>query len=282
MEYMTLNNGVKMPLLGFGTFQIDPIKTEECVLNAIASGYRLIDTAQGYFNEEGVGNAIKKCGVSRSDLFIVTKIWISNAGYENAKLSIEDSLKKLQTNYIDLCLIHHVFNDYYGTYRAMEDVYKEGKIRAIGVSNFSPDRFIDLANCVDIIPAINQVEFHAFFQQKELRPVLERYGTKMMGWAPLSQGKKCLFSNDTLLSIADKYKKTIPQIVLRFIVQNGIATIPKTIHIERLNENISIFDFNLSDDEIKKIETLDVGHSMFIDFCNPKVAEMFTSNQKRR
>lgn len=280
MEYIKLSNGVEMPMLGYGTFQIDPKETEKCVAEAIEVGYRSIDTAQGYFNEEGVGNAISKCGVSREDLFLTTKIWISNAGYEKAKASIEESLRKLKTDYIDLVLIHQAFNDYYGSYRAMEEAYKAGKIRAIGVSNFLPDRFIDLAGFVDVAPMVNQLEVHAFFQQKEEKKIMEKYGTKLMAWSPLAQGKNGLFTNEVLSAIGKKYGKSAAQVNLRFLIQSGVTVIPKSTHRERMEENLALFDFTLTPEEMAQIEALDSGKSLFIDFRAPEVADMFVSAGK--
>lgn len=280
MEYAVLNNGVKIPVLGYGVFQIPAGDTERCVLDAISVGYRSIDTAQGYFNEEGVGEAVRKCGVSREELFLTTKIWISNGGYEKAKASIDESLKKLKTDYVDLMLIHQPFNDYYGSYRAMEEAYKAGKIRAIGVSNFMPDRFIDIAGFVDVAPAVNQLEVHVFQQQKIARGILKEHGTQLMAWSPLAQGKNNLFENETLVEIGKKYKKTAAQVNLRFLIQSGVVVIPKSTHKERMEENFALFDFNLTGDEMKRLETLDLGHSQFIDHYAPEVAKMFVDAGK--
>lgn len=280
MEYVTLNNGVKMPMLGYGVFQIGAEDTERCVLDAISVGYRSIDTAQGYFNEEGVGEAISKCGVPRDELFLTTKIWISNAGYEKAKASIDESLRKLKTDYVDLMLIHQPFNDYYGAYRAMEEAYKAGKIRAIGVSNFMPDRFIDIAGFVEVAPAVNQLEVHAFQQQKIAREILNKYNTQIMAWSPLAQGKNNLFTNETLTKIGEKYGKTAAQVNLRFLIQSGVVVIPKSTHKERMEENFNLFDFNLTQDEMRELEALDLGRSQFIDHYAPDVAEMFVNAGK--
>ena len=280
MDHLLLNNGVKMPMLGYGTFQIDPVKTEECVSHAIAAGYRMFDTAQGYFNEKGVGDAIHKSGIPREEFFLITKIWISNGGYEKARASIDESLRQLRTDHTDLCLIHQAFNDYYGTYRAMEEAYHAGKIRAIGVSNFSVDRFIDLANFVEVIPAVNQMEVHVFCQQKQLRKVLNKYGTRLMAWSPLAQGRKELLENRQLSMIGKQYGKTAAQVALRFLLQSGIATIPKTIHQERMEENLAVFDFALSPMEMEQLKTFDRKKSMFIDFCAPEVVEMFANAGK--
>lgn len=280
MEYAVLNNGVKIPVLGYGVFQIPAGDTERCVLDAISVGYRSIDTAQGYFNEEGVGEAVRKCGVSREELFLTTKIWISNGGYEKAKASIDESLRKLKTDYVDLMLIHQPFNDYYGSYRAMEEAYKAGKIRAIGVSNFMPDRFIDIAEFVEVAPAVNQLEVHVFQQQKIARGILKEHGTQLMAWSPLAQGKNNLFANETLVEIGKKYEKTAAQVNLRFLIQSGVVVIPKSTHKERMEENFTLFDFSLTDDEMKKLEMLDLGHSQFVDHYAPEVAKMFVDAGK--
>lgn len=280
MNYITLGNGIKMPMLGCGTYQIEPKETETAVLTAISKGYRLIDTSQGYFNEESVGNAILKCGVPRDQLFISDKIWISNGGYDRAKDSIDESLIKLKTDYVDLMLIHQPFHDYYGIYRAMEDAYRAGKIRAIGVSNFMPDRFIDIANFVDIAPVVNQLEFHALCQQKTIRPILGKYGTCLMGWAPLAEAKERLMNNKVLKSLADQHGVTVAQVALRFTVQSGIPSIPKSVHHERLEENMKVLDFKLSEKEMKEIQDLDAGKSVFLDHYAPEVAEMFVSAGK--
>ena len=280
MEYTVLSNGVKIPMLGYGVFQIGMEDTERCVLDAISVGYRSIDTAQGYFNEEGVGAAISKCGVPRDELFLTTKIWISNGGYEKAKASIEESLRKLKTDYIDLMLIHQPFNDYYGSYRAMEEAYKAGKIRGIGVSNFMPDRFIDIAGFVEIIPMVNQLEVHAFQQQKIAKEILKKHGTQLMAWSPLAQGKNNLFTNEMLTQIGEKYGKTAAQVNLRFLIQSGVVVIPKSTHRERMEENFNLFDFSLTVEEMREIEALDLGHSQFIDHYAPDVAEMFVNAGK--
>lgn len=280
MEYTTLNNGVKMPMLGYGVFQIGVEETERCVLDAISVGYRSIDTAQGYFNEEGVGEAISKCGVPRDELFLTTKIWISNGGYEKAKASIDESLRKLKTDYVDLMLIHQPFNDYYGSYRAMEEAYKAGKIRAIGVSNFMPDRFIDIAGFAEITPAVNQLEVHAFYQQKVAKDILKKYGTQIMAWSPLAQGKNNLFTNETLTKIGEKYGKTAAQVNLRFLIQSGVVVIPKSTHKNRMEENFNLFDFSLTGEEMQKLTALDLDKSQFIDFYAPDVAEMFVNAGK--
>ena len=277
MDYVTLNNGVKMSQLGYGVYQTPPEETERCVLAAIKNEYRSIDTAQAYGNEEGVGQAIVKCGLPREELFITTKIWISNAGYEKAKASIEESLKKLKTDYVDLLLIHQPFGDYYGTYRAMEEAYKAGKTRAIGVSNFYPDRYIDIAHFAEVIPAVNQVETHVFQQQKVAREYLAKYHTQIMSWGPFAEGKNDFFNTPALKEIGAKYGKSVAQVALRFLLQNGVVVIPKSTHEERMQENFNVFDFVLTDEEMKQIETLDTGKSLFFSHYSPETVEWFMS-----
>lgn len=280
MEYVTLNNGVKMPILGYGVYQVDSAECERCVLDAIEVGYRSIDTAQAYGNEEGVGSAIKKCGIPREELFITTKVWITNAGYEKAKASIEESLRKLQSDYIDLLLIHQPFNDYYGTYRAMEEAYRAGKVRAIGVSNFYPDRFIDISTFSEIKPAVNQVETHVFQQQKTAREVMERHGAQIMSWGPFAEGKNDYFQNPTLKGIGEKYGKSVAQTALRFLIQSGVVVIPKSVRKERMAENFAVFDFALSDGEMEQIAALDTGESLFFSHYDPQTVEWFMSIAK--
>ncbi|MDE6369480.1 MAG: aldo/keto reductase, partial [Muribaculaceae bacterium] len=246
------------PILGYGVYQVDPKECERCVLDAISSGYRLIDTAQAYNNEEGVGAAIAKCGVPREELFLVTKVWISNAGYEKAKASIDESLRKLGTDYIDLLLIHQPFGDYYGTYRAMEDAYKADNIRAIGVSNFYPDRLIDIASFVEIPPMVNQVETHVFNQQIEADKIMKKYGCQIMSWGPFAEGRNDFFTNPVLKTIGEKYGKSVAQVALRYLIQRGVIVIPKSTHKERMEQNIDVFDFALSADDMKAIAALDM------------------------
>ncbi|MCD8054854.1 MAG: aldo/keto reductase [Lachnospiraceae bacterium] len=277
MNDITLNNGVKMPQLGYGVYQTPPEETERCVLDAISVGYRSIDTAQAYNNEEGVGSAIQKCGLPREELFITTKIWISNAGYEKAKTSITDSLKKLKTDYIDLLLIHQPFNDYYGTYRAMEEAYKEGKVRAIGVSNFYPDRFIDIANFCEVVPAVNQVETHLFQQQKTAKSVMQKYGTQIESWGPFAEGRNDYFNNPALNAVAARYGKTPAQTALRFLLQSGVVVIPKSTHRERMEENFNVFDFELDTEDMEKLEALDTARSLFFSHYDPQTVEWFMS-----
>lgn len=275
MEYVTLNNGVKMPKVGFGVFQIKD--KEECVrvvLDAIESGYRLIDTAQSYGNEEAVGEALQKTSVPREELFITTKVWISNYGYEKAKASVEESLKKMQLDYLDLVLLHQPFNDYYGAYRALTDLYKEGKIKAIGVSNFYPDRLVDLAIFNEVKPAINQVEVNPFHQQIEAQSFNEKYGVQMEAWAPFAEGKNGMFTNETLVNIGKKYHKSVGQVILRWLVQRGIVPLAKTVRKERMLENIDIFDFELSYEDMEIIESMDKKQSSFFSHYNPATVEM--------
>ena len=277
MEYVKLNNGVKMPILGYGVYQTPPEETERCVLEALETGYRSIDTAQAYYNEEGVGNALAKCGIQREEIFITTKVWISNAGYEKAKESIEESLRKLQTDYVDLLLIHQPFGDYYGTYRAMEEAYKEGKARALGVSNFYPDRYLDLFHFAEIKPAVNQVETHVFQQQKTARKYMEKYGTQVMSWGPFAEGKNDYFQNPVLKEIGDKHGKSVAQTALRFLIQNGVIVIPKSVHKSRMEENFNVFDFTMTEEEMKRIEALDTGESLFFSHYDPETVEWFMS-----
>lgn len=277
MDYVTLNNGIKMPQLGYGVYQTPPEDTERCVLEAIEVGYRSIDTAQAYGNEEGVGNAIQKCGLPREDLFITTKIWISNAGYEKAKASITESLHKLQTDYIDLLLIHQPFGDYYGTYRAMEEAYRADKVRAIGVSNFYPDRYLDLAHFAEIKPAVNQVETHVFQQQKIAKEYLKKNGTQIMSWGPFAEGKNDYFNNPVLKAVAAAHGKSAAQVALRFLLQSDVVLIPKSVHKERMEENFNVFDFALTDEEMARIEALDTGKSLFFSHYDPQTVEWFMS-----
>ena len=278
MQIIKLNNGIEMPILGFGVYQIpDNNECERVVGEALEVGYRLIDTAQAYFNEEAVGNAIKKSGIDRKDIFLVTKIWVSNGGYEKAKASIDESLRKLQTDYLDLILIHQPFNDYYGTYRAMEEAYKNGKVRAIGVSNFYPDRFVDLSHFVEIQPMINQVETHVFQQQKAAKEIMKKYNTQIMSWGPFAEGKNNYFQNETLKEIGAKYGKSVAQIALRFLTQEGVIVIPKSTHKNRMEENFNIFDFELSSDDLDKIRALDTGKSLFCDHYSPEFVEFIAN-----
>ncbi len=276
MEFVTLNNGVKMPKLGYGVYQVDPAECERCVLDAISVGYRSIDTAQAYNNEEGVGAAIAKCGVPREELFITTKVWISNAGYEKAKASIDESLRKLGTSYIDLLLIHQPFNDYYGTYRAMEEAYKAGKVRAIGVSNFYPDRLIDLCQFVEVKPAMNQVETHVFQQQAKAHEIMVKYGVQHQSWGPFAEGRNNFFNTPVLNEIGKKYGKSSAQVALRFLLQSNVVVIPKSTHKERMIQNFQVFDFTLSGEDMDAIRKLDEGESLFFSHYDPATVEFLT------
>ena len=276
MEYVTLNNGVKMPVLGYGVYQVSSEECEHCVSDAVSVGYRSIDTAQAYGNEEAVGNAVHKCGVPREELFLTTKVWISNGGYEKAKDSLKGSLRKLQTEYIDLVLIHQPFNDYYGTYRAMEEAYKEGWIRAIGVSNFYPDRLIDLCNFVEVRPAVNQVETHVFQQQELAHQYMIKYGVQHESWGPFAEGKKDFFADPVLMEIGKKYDKSVAQTALRFLIQSGVVVIPKSTHKERMIQNMDVFDFVLNEEDMAAIRKLDTKESLFFSHYDPSTVEMLT------
>lgn len=273
MEKVKLSNGVEMPILGYGVYQVAPEQCERCVLDAIRIGYRMVDTAQAYRNEREVGNAVRKSGVPREELFIVTKVWISNSGYERAKASIDESLHKLQTEYVDLLLIHQPFNDYYGTWRAMQEAYRAGKARAIGVSNFYPDRLIDLAEFNEILPMVDQVETHVFNQQREPQRIMRQYGTQIMSWGPFAEGRNGFFANPTLQSIGTKYGKSVAQTALRYLIQRGVVVIPKSTHAERMKENFEVFDFALTDEDMAAIAALDQRESLFFSHYDPKTVE---------
>lgn len=275
MKTVKLNNGIEMPQMGYGVYQVSPYECERCVSDALQVGYRMIDTAQAYHNEEGVGNAIKKSGIARQEIFLVSKIWISNYGYEKAKASIDESLHNLQTDYLDLMLLHQPFCDRYGAYRALEEAYKAGKLRAIGVSNFYPDHFIDLASNMEIVPAVNQVETHVFDQQTEPQRIMEEFGTHIMSWAPLAEGRNGFFTNSLLSQIGAKYGKTVAQVALRWLIQRGVIIIPKSTHIERMQQNFDIFDFQLSPEDMASIATLDAGKSLFFDHHEAETTRMF-------
>lgn len=277
MKTVKLNNGVEMPAEGYGVYQVDPSECERCVSDALKVGYRMIDTAQAYHNEEGVGAAIRKSGIAREEIFLVSKVWISNYGYERAKTSIEESMRRLGTDYIDLMLLHQPFCDRYGAYRALEDAYREGKLRAIGVSNFYPDHFIDLSSNVDIVPAVNQVETHVFNQQIQAQKYMEEFGTRIMSWGPLAEGRNNFFTNPVLEGIGRKYGKSVAQVALRWLVQRGVIIIPKSTHVERMQQNLDIYDFVLSDDDMAAIAGLDTGKSLFFDHHDPETVKMFMS-----
>ena len=275
MKIIKLSNGVEMPQLGYGVYQVTPEECERCVSDALSVGYRMIDTAQAYANEEGVGNAVKQSGIARDEVFIVSKIWISNYGYEKAKTSIDESLRKLQMEYIDLMLLHQPFCDRYGAYRALEEAYREGKLRAIGVSNFYPDHLIDLASNVDVKPMVNQVETHVFDQQVEGQKYMDELDCRIMSWGPLAEGRNGFFTNELLGEIGKKYGKSIPQVALRWLLQRGVIIIPKSTHKERMAENLNIFDFELTADDMARIQTLDTGKSLFFDHHDAEVTKMF-------
>ena len=274
MEYVTLNNGIKMPVLGYGVYQVKGEECERCVLDAISVGYRAIDTAQSYGNEQEVGNAITKCGISREELFLTTKVWISNGGYEKAKASLHESLRKLQVEYIDLVLIHQPFNDYYGTYRAMEEAYKEGWLRAIGVSNFYPDRLVDLCSFAEVVPAVNQVETHVFCQQQGAHEYMVKYGVQHESWGPFAEGRKDFFTNPVLNDIGKKHGKSAAQTALRFLIQNDVVVIPKSTHKERMIQNIDVFDFALDEQDMAAIRELDEKEILFFSHYDPATVEM--------
>lgn len=272
-----------MPLISFGVYQIPKEDTKRCVLDAIKSGYRGIDTAQSYFNESEVGDAIVECGVPREELFITTKVWIDHYGYEECKVSVEESLKKLKTDYLDLCLLHQPFSDYYGAYRALEELYAEGKIKAIGFSNFYPDRLTDI--CMfdrKVIPAVNQVEVNPFNAQWFAQENMEKHGVKMEAWAPFGEGRNNLFTNETLVSIGKKYNKSSAQVVLRWLIQRGVIVACKSTHIERMQENINVFDFELTEEDMNSIKTLDTSNSLFFSHNDPNMVEWFDKIVKER
>lgn len=278
MEFVTLNNGIKMPLEGFGVFQVpDPAQCEQAVLDAIASGYRLIDTAAAYMNEKAVGAAIQKCGVPREELFITTKLWVQDAGYEEAKKALQTSMDNLGLDYIDLYLIHQPIGDYIGAYRAMEEAYQEGKVRAIGVCNFYPERLTDLCETVTVMPAVNQVELHPFFQQEKALEVMKEYGVRPEAWGPFAEGKHDIFNHPVLTSIGQKYGKTAAQVALRWNIQREVVVIPKSVHKERMEQNFDVWDFQLSDEDMKEIAGLDVGHSEIVDHSDPGFIKLLHS-----
>lgn len=281
MDTIRLNNGIEMPILGYGVFQVSPEDCERCVLDAINTGYRLIDTAQAYYNEEGVGNAVAKCGIPRDQLFLTTKVWITNAGEEKAAHSIEDSLRKLRTDYIDLLLIHQPFSDYPGTWRAMEKAVKDGKVRAIGLSNFYPDRFVDMAEYANIKPAVNQLKTNVFSQQWEAETEMDPYGTRIMAWGPLAQGSEDLQNNPILTALAEEYDKTVQQIALRYLVQRNIIAIPKSTRIERMKQNLDIFDFCLSEEDMEKFRPLDKPADFHWSHRDPELVKFLLNYDKQ-
>ena len=282
MDYVTLNNGVKMPQLGYGVYQVSKDECERCVLDALKVGYRHIDTAQSYFNEEEVGNAIEKSGVPRNEIFLTTKVWIEHYGYEQTKASVYESMQKLKVNYIDLVLLHQPFADYYGAWRALEDMYADGKIRAIGISDFYPDRMVDLASFSRIKPMVNQVETHPFNQQIEAQEWMKKYGVQIEAWAPFGEGRGGLFTNETIAKIAAKHNKTVAQVILRWELQRGIVVIPKSVHIERMEQNLDVFDFELSVEDMQIMASLDKKQSSFFSHTDPAMVEWFVKMVEER
>lgn len=273
METKILNNGVEMPVLGFGVYQVDEAICERCVSEALAAGYRSIDTAAAYMNERAVGRAVRRSGIPRGELFITTKLWVQDAGYESAKRAFAASLERLQLDYLDLYLIHQPFGDVYGAWRAMEELYREGKVRAIGVSNFQPDRLVDLILHNEVVPAVNQVETHPFCQQAEEAGIMARYGVQAEAWAPFAEGRNNLFGNEVLTDLAAKHRKSVAQVVLRWLIQRGIVVIPKSVHKERMAENIDVFDFTLPPEDMVRIAALDMKQSCFLSHRDPQTVE---------
>lgn len=282
MEYVTLSNGVKMPQLGYGVYQVDKEECERCVLDALKVGYRHIDTAQSYFNEEEVGNAIAKSGVPREQIFLTTKVWVEHYGYDETRKSVLESMRKLKTNYIDLVLLHQPFSDYYGAWRALEDLYAEGVIKAIGVSNFYPDRLVDICSFARIKPMVNQVETHPHNQQIEAHEWMKKYGVQHEAWAPFGEGRGGMFEEPLLVEIGKKYGKTAAQVILRWDMQRNVVAIPKSTHIERMEQNFDIFDFELSEEDMAKIATLDKKQSSFFSHYDPKMVEWFAQMVEQR
>mgnify|MGYP002674262006 FL=1 len=282
MQYVTLSNGVKMPKLGYGVYQVDKEECERCVLDALKVGYRHIDTAQSYFNEEEVGNAIAKSGIPREQIFLTTKVWVENYGYDETRKSVLESMRKLKTNYIDLVLLHQPFSDYYGAWRALEDLYAEGVIKAIGVSNFYPDRLVDICSFARIKPMVNQVETHPHNQQIEAHEWMKKYGVQHEAWAPFGEGRGGMFEEPLLVEIGKKYGKTAAQVILRWDMQRNIVAIPKSTHIERMEQNFDIFDFELSEEDMAKIATLDKKQSSFFSHYDPKMVEWFAQMVEQR
>lgn len=282
MEYVTLTNGVRMPQLGYGVYQVSKDECERCVLDALKVGYRHIDTAQSYFNEEEVGTAIAKSGILREEIFLTSQVWVEHYGYEQTKASVYESLRKLKTDYIDLMLLHQPFGDYYGAWRALEELYGEGKLRSIGISNFYPDRMVDLCSFSRIRPMVNQVETHPHNQQTEAQKWMQKYGVQIEAWAPFGEGRGGLFTDGTIAKIAAKYERTVAQIILRWELQRGIVVIPKSVHIERMIENFNVFDFALSDEEMAIMATLDKKQSSFFSHTDPNMVEWFVQMVEQR
>lgn len=282
MEYVTLYNGVKMPQLGYGVYQVTQDECERCVLDALEVGYRSLDTAQSYFNEEQVGSAIVKSGVPREEIFLTTKVWVEHYGYEQAKQSVLTSMERLQTSYLDLILLHQPFSDYYGAYRALEELYEAGKVRAIGVSNFYPDRLVDIASFAKIRPMVNQVETHPFNQQKLAKEYMDKYQVQIEAWAPFGEGRGGLFENPALAAIGKKYGKTTAQVMLRWHLQRGVVVIPKSTHKERMIENFDVFDFTLSEEDMNIINAMDKKESSFFSHYDPAMVEWFVRMVEER
>lgn len=282
MNYITLSNGVKMPQLGYGVYQVSKDECERCVLDALKVGYRSIDTAQSYFNEDEVGNAIAKSGIAREDIFLTTKVWIEHYGYESTKNSVLDSMKKLKTDYLDLCLLHQPFSDVYGAYRALDELYDESKIRAIGISNFYPDRMVDIASFARIKPMVNQIEIHPHNQQNFAKAWHKKYGIQLEAWAPFGEGRGGMFELPELKAIAEKHNKTVAQVILRWHLQRGTVVIPKSTHIERMEENFNVFDFALSDEDMAEIAYLDKKQSSFFSHTDPNMVEWFVKMVEER
>lgn len=275
MEYVTLSNGIKMPILGYGVYQVTKEECERCVSDALKAGYRSIDTAQAYYNEEEVGTAIAESGIPREEIFLTSKVWVDRYGYEKCRESVEESLKKLKTDYIDLMLLHQPFSDYYGAWRALEELYEEGKLRAIGISNFYPDRLVDIAAFARIRPMINQVEVHPYNQQVLAKEYMDKYGVQTEAWAPFGEGRGGLFEDGVLMEIGRKHGKTTAQVMLRWNIQRGVVVIPKSTHYERMAENFNVFDFTLDAEDMKKIGHLDKGQSSFFSHHDPSTVEWF-------
>lgn len=282
MNCVTLSNGVKMPQLGYGVYQVTKDECERCVSDALKIGYRLIDTAQSYFNEEEVGNAITKSGIERNEIFLTTKVWIEHYGYQETRNSVLDSMQKLQTEYLDLCLLHQPFGDVYGAYRALEDLYTEGKLKAIGISNFYPDRMVDIASFSRIKPMVNQIEIHPHNQQTQSKLWHDKYGVQLEAWAPFGEGRGDMFNLPQLVEIGKKYNKTAAQVILRWHLQRGIVVIPKSTHAERMQENFNVFDFNLTEEDMSVISKLDKNQSSFFSHTDPAMVEWFVKMVEER
>lgn len=282
MEYVTLSNGVKMPMLGYGVYQVTKEECERCVSDALKAGYRSIDTAQSYFNEAEVGAAIQKSGIAREEIFLTSKVWIEHYGYEECRKSVEESMKKLKTDYLDLMLLHQPFSDYYGAWRALEDLYEEGKLRAIGISNFYPDRMVDIASFARIRPMVNQVETHPYHQQVTAKTYMDKYGVQMEAWAPFGEGRGGLFEDPVLKEIGAKYGKTTAQVMLRWNIQRGVVVIPKSTHYERMEENLNVFDFSLDEEDMSRIAVLDKKESAFFSHYDPVMVEWFVQMVEER